>query len=79
MPFSWDTANFHLAIWTFLWLVHILQSSVFPIKYSLNSSTMERRLAAILAANVVGYSHLMSEDEEGTFTPLQKSRATADR
>ncbi len=27
---------------------------------------MERRLAAILAADVVGYSRLMGEDEEGT-------------
>jgi hypothetical protein len=27
---------------------------------------MERRLAAILAADVVGYSQLMSADEEGT-------------
>ncbi len=27
---------------------------------------MERRLAAILVADVVGYSRLMSEDEVGT-------------
>jgi class 3 adenylate cyclase len=27
---------------------------------------MERRLAAILAADVVGYSRLMGEDEVGT-------------
>ncbi len=27
---------------------------------------MERRLAAILAADVVGYSRLMGDDEEGT-------------
>ncbi len=27
---------------------------------------MERRLAAILVADVVGYSRLMGEDEEGT-------------
>lgn len=39
---------------------------------------MERRLAAILAADVVGYSHLMSEDEEGTLAALKKSRATTD-
>ena len=29
---------------------------------------MERRLAAILAADVVGYSRLMSEDEERALT-----------
>lgn len=29
---------------------------------------MERRLAAILAADVVGYSRLMGEDEEGAPT-----------
>ena len=28
---------------------------------------MERRLAAILAADVVGYSRLMGEDEAGTY------------
>ena len=39
---------------------------------------MERRLAAIFAADVVGYSHLMSKDEEGTLAALKKSRATAD-
>src|SRR3954453_17006585 len=32
---------------------------------------MERRLAAILSADVVGYSRLMSEDESGTLAALQ--------
>jgi adenylate cyclase len=32
---------------------------------------MERRLAAILAADVVGYSHLMAEDEAGTYDALR--------
>jgi class 3 adenylate cyclase len=31
---------------------------------------MERRLAAILAADVVGYGHLVSQDEAGTFKNL---------
>lgn len=31
---------------------------------------MERRLAAILAADVVGYSRIMSKDEEGTITRI---------
>ena len=35
---------------------------------------MERRLAAILAADVVGYSRLMSEDEAGTLTVLKALR-----
>ena len=35
---------------------------------------MERRLAAILAADVVGYSRLMGEDEAGTLTRLKSLR-----
>ena len=35
---------------------------------------MERRLAAILAADVVGYSRLMGVDEAGTLTELQHHR-----
>ncbi len=35
---------------------------------------MERRLAAILAADVVGYSRLMGEDEAGTHAGLQANR-----
>ena len=35
---------------------------------------MERRLAAILAADVVGYSRLMAADEEGTLARLQALR-----
>ena len=34
---------------------------------------MERRLAAILAADVVGYSHLMAEDEGGTYEALRSA------
>jgi adenylate cyclase len=36
----------------------------------------QRRLAAILAADVVGYSRLMGEDEAGTLTRLKELRAT---
>jgi class 3 adenylate cyclase/pimeloyl-ACP methyl ester carboxylesterase len=36
---------------------------------------MTRRLAAILAADVVGYSRLMSEDEVGTLAALKAHRA----
>ena len=35
---------------------------------------MERRLAAILAADVVGYSRLIRADEEGTLTALNRIR-----
>ncbi len=36
-----------------------------------------RRLAAILAADVVGYSRMMGEDEEGTAKSVRESRETA--
>ncbi|CAN5393851.1 hypothetical protein BH10PSE7_BH10PSE7_19480 [soil metagenome] len=36
---------------------------------------MERRLAAILAADVVGYSRLMGADEAGTLAALKAHRA----
>src|SRR4026209_2232212 len=36
---------------------------------------MERRLAAILAADVVGYSRLMEKDEARTFERLRAHRA----
>ena len=36
---------------------------------------MARRLAAILAADVVGYSRLMGEDEAGTLAALKAHRA----
>ncbi len=34
------------------------------------ATPVQRRLAAILAADVAGYSRLMGEDEEGTFAAL---------
>jgi len=37
-----------------------------------------RRLAAILAADMVGYSRLMGLDEAGTATALREHRAAAD-
>ncbi len=36
---------------------------------------MERRLAAILATDVVGYSRLIRADEEGTIAALKTLRA----
>src|SRR5712671_1579678 len=35
---------------------------------------MERRLAAVLAADVAGYSRLMGRDEEGTLAQLKSLR-----
>ena len=40
---------------------------------------VERRLAAILAADVAGYSRLIGADEEGTLARLRALRARADR
>ena len=37
---------------------------------------VERRLAAILAADVVGYSRLMAADEAGTLAALKRHRET---
>ncbi|MGE0118469.1 MAG: hypothetical protein AB7S71_20940 [Dongiaceae bacterium] len=34
----------------------------------------QRRLAAIMAADVVGYSHLMEHDEAGTLAALKQRR-----
>ena len=36
--------------------------------------TMERRLSAIMAADVVGYSRLMGTNEVGTLTSLREHR-----
>ena len=38
---------------------------------------VERRLAAILAADVAGYSRLMGVDEEGTLAALKRHRREA--
>ena len=37
--------------------------------------SVQRRLAAILAADVAGYSRLMGADEEGTLTTLNLYRS----
>ena len=40
----------------------------------MNQPTVERRLAAILAADMVGYSRLMEADETGTLARLKTHR-----
>src|SRR4051794_36200395 len=42
----------------------------------LTSERVERRLAAVLAADVAGYSRLMGRDEEGTLANLKSLRKT---
>src|SRR5215468_7154992 len=39
---------------------------------------VQRRMAAILAADVVGYSRLMGKDEEATFANLKRYRSLID-
>lgn len=41
----------------------------------MNSDKVTRRLTAIVAADIAGYSRLIAADEEGTFTALQLHRA----
>src|ERR1700740_1740949 len=41
---------------------------------ALATGRVERKLAAILAADVVGYSRLMGDDEEGTLARLKAHR-----
>jgi adenylate cyclase len=40
---------------------------------------VERRMAAILAADVVGYSRLIGQDEAGTLSALRTLRHEGDR
>ena len=42
----------------------------------MTDNRVERRLAAVLAADVAGYSRLMGQDEEGTLTQLKTFRNT---
>jgi class 3 adenylate cyclase len=46
------------------------------VEFVLAGERMERRLAAVLAADVAGYSLLMGRDEEGTLTQLKAFRTT---
>src|SRR5690242_2523828 len=44
-----------------------------------DTKRIERRLAAMLAAGVAGYSRLMSQDEAGTLRALTAHREVMDR
>ncbi|MGB7008324.1 MAG: adenylate/guanylate cyclase domain-containing protein, partial [Pseudolabrys sp.] len=50
-----------------------MKSSVWGQSFMVEAR-VERRLAAILAADVAGYSRLMGVDEEGTLAALKEER-----
>jgi adenylate cyclase len=49
----------------------LTRRDVFGTGRQMSEERLERRLAAILATDVVGYSRLMGEDEEGTLAALK--------
>src|SRR5271163_4290279 len=54
-----------------------MRGSEIPIRgHPLTGERVERRLTAILAADVAGYSRLMGVDEEGTHAQLKEHRRT---
>ena len=53
---------------------YLLAAEVTPVASTAPAPRVERRLAAILAADVVGYSRLMEKDEAGTFARLKELR-----
>src|SRR6202035_793608 len=53
-----------------------LREALFWADRIMSERKVERRLAAILAADVVGYSRLVGEDEEGTLERLKVLRRT---
>src|SRR6478672_5739729 len=54
-----------------------MMASSFPSRGCvLSSEPVERRLTAILAADVAGYSRLIGADEEGTLAQLKAFRKT---
>ena len=65
------------------WILHeiILRTGMFDLGREALTGLMaeeriNRKLAAILAADVVGYSRLMASDEEGTLAALKRHRQT---
>jgi class 3 adenylate cyclase len=52
------------------WLPAILDAIGIRIGNQMSGQRVERRLAAILAVDVAGYSRMMGEDEEGTLAAL---------
>ena len=56
-----------------LWLVRFVSTRH---DTGMTEARTNRRLAAILAADVVGYSRLMANDEAGTLAALKRYRET---
>jgi TolB-like protein/class 3 adenylate cyclase/Tfp pilus assembly protein PilF len=52
----------------------MLQSSIIGVPLQMSEQISRRRLAAVLAADVAGYSRLMGADEEGTLAALKTRR-----
>ncbi len=70
--FVWQVATAFIAILLIL-VVGCVNLAIYQIAVPLGEA-MDRKLAAILAADVVGYSTLMEEDEQGTFERLRAAR-----
>ncbi len=66
-----STEKLSLGVLLPYWLLDARSASIVQ---SLLETPMQRRLAAILAADVAGYSRLMGEDEPGTLAALQAHR-----
>src|SRR6188508_1535306 len=56
-------------------MVCFVEAAEFPfLGYLVSAERVERRLAAVLAADVAGYSRLMAADEVGTLDALRTLR-----
>jgi class 3 adenylate cyclase len=53
---------------------YLLAAEVTPAEATAPSPRVERRLAAILAADVVGYARLVEQDEAGTLAAIKALR-----
>ena len=58
---------------------YLLAAEVVPAETTAPVPRVERRLAAILAADVVGYSRLVEQDEAGTLAAIKALRRDRDR
>ena len=56
---------------------YLLAAEVTPAESTAPTPRVERRLAAILAADVVGYSRLIEQDEAGTLAAIKGLREQA--
>ena len=61
-----------------LWTVSLEIPIMSPVDSAQTMGSDERRLVAIFAADVAGYSRLMRADEQGTLRALQADREIID-